>query len=155
MSFPGRHNRQRRLAGLRNNDLRIRQAADTVCGYIGGDANLPTTCQPGSHFVLAAQHNVIGCCSNGGDPCTASERIPTNPYHVHGVEVAVLATAADGEEETAALTTKPTTRRSVSSTQRFWLSRVDRASYRPKAKETASMARPKWTAMSTAVARGA
>ncbi len=51
-------------------DLRIRQVGNTVCGYIGGDPNLPATCSPGSHCVLAAEQNVIGCCPDGAATCS-------------------------------------------------------------------------------------
>ncbi|KAI0160292.1 hypothetical protein GGR57DRAFT_499704 [Xylariaceae sp. FL1272] len=50
-------------------DLQRRQD-DTVCGFIGGDPDLPATCSAGSHCVLDAPNSVVGCCPNGG-VCTA------------------------------------------------------------------------------------
>ncbi|KAK4237346.1 hypothetical protein C8A03DRAFT_16113 [Achaetomium macrosporum] len=50
--------------------LRRRQE-NTVCGYIGGDSALPATCGAGSHCVLDAEHNVVGCCPDGAPSCTA------------------------------------------------------------------------------------
>ncbi|KAI1394026.1 uncharacterized protein F4822DRAFT_34071 [Hypoxylon trugodes] len=50
-------------------DLLPRQAQNTVCGYIGGDTNLPATCSAGSHCVLEKDHGVVGCCPDGG-PCS-------------------------------------------------------------------------------------
>ena len=49
--------------------LRPRQL-NTVCGYIGGDPDLPATCSAGSHCVVDTDHSAIGCCPDGG-PCTA------------------------------------------------------------------------------------
>ncbi|KAI1369286.1 hypothetical protein F5Y08DRAFT_149651 [Xylaria arbuscula] len=49
-------------------DLQRRQE-NTVCGYLGGDENLPATCSLGSHCVLDAVNSVVGCCPNGGT-CT-------------------------------------------------------------------------------------
>ncbi|KAK0715550.1 hypothetical protein B0H67DRAFT_242965 [Lasiosphaeris hirsuta] len=43
---------------------------NTVCGYIGGDSDLPATCSGGSHCVLDLEHNVVGCCPNGQATCT-------------------------------------------------------------------------------------
>ncbi|KAL8353605.1 hypothetical protein RB601_003451 [Gaeumannomyces tritici] len=51
-------------------ELLRRQDTNTVCGYIGGDPNLPATCSPGSHCVLDRQHNAIGCCPNGEATCS-------------------------------------------------------------------------------------
>ncbi|KLU81390.1 hypothetical protein MAPG_00480 [Magnaporthiopsis poae ATCC 64411] len=51
-------------------ELRRRQDANTICGYIGGDPNLPATCSAGSHCVLDRQHNVVGCCPNGQPTCS-------------------------------------------------------------------------------------
>ncbi|KAL2261531.1 hypothetical protein VTK26DRAFT_3971 [Humicola hyalothermophila] len=48
-----------------------RRQENTVCGYIGGDSALPATCRSGSHCVLDTEHNVVGCCPNGDDSCTA------------------------------------------------------------------------------------
>lgn len=42
---------------------------NTVCGYIGGNPDLPATCLAGSHCVVDAQNKAIGCCPDGGD-CT-------------------------------------------------------------------------------------
>ncbi|KAI1381834.1 hypothetical protein F4677DRAFT_5728 [Hypoxylon crocopeplum] len=47
-------------------DLLRRQGQNTVCGYIGGDPNLPATCLAGSHCVLEQDHGVVGCCPDGG-----------------------------------------------------------------------------------------
>ncbi|KAK5624554.1 hypothetical protein RRF57_000270 [Xylaria bambusicola] len=49
-------------------DLQRRQE-NTVCGYLGGDSNLPATCSAGSHCVLDQVNSVVGCCPNGG-ACT-------------------------------------------------------------------------------------
>ena len=48
-----------------------RRQANTICGYIGGDLALPATCGAGSHCVLDTEHNVVGCCPDGADVCTA------------------------------------------------------------------------------------
>lgn len=50
-------------------ELRKRQDFNTICGFIGGNALLPATCEPGSHCVLDREHGAVGCCPNGG-PCT-------------------------------------------------------------------------------------
>lgn len=50
-------------------DILGRRALNTVCGYIGGDPNLPATCSAGSHCVVDAGQGVIGCCPDGGS-CT-------------------------------------------------------------------------------------
>ncbi|OAA60799.1 hypothetical protein ISF_05838 [Cordyceps fumosorosea ARSEF 2679] len=42
---------------------------NTVCGYIGGNPNLPATCIEGTHCVVDVEHNAIGCCPDEGD-CT-------------------------------------------------------------------------------------
>ncbi|OTB06288.1 hypothetical protein M426DRAFT_114981 [Hypoxylon sp. CI-4A] len=47
-------------------DLLRRQDQNTVCGFIGGDPNLPATCSAGSHCVLEQGHGVVGCCPDGG-----------------------------------------------------------------------------------------
>ncbi|KAI2622208.1 hypothetical protein GGS26DRAFT_251369 [Hypomontagnella submonticulosa] len=47
-------------------DLLRRQGQNTICGYIGGDPNLPATCSVGSHCVLEKDHGVVGCCPDGG-----------------------------------------------------------------------------------------
>ncbi|KAI1757340.1 hypothetical protein F4782DRAFT_224458 [Xylaria castorea] len=49
-------------------DLKRRQE-NTICGYIGGNPDLPATCSLGSHCVLDAAVSVVGCCPNGG-ACT-------------------------------------------------------------------------------------
>lgn len=46
------------------------QPHNTICGYIGGDPDLPATCSSGSHCVVDVEHGAIGCCPNGG-ACTA------------------------------------------------------------------------------------
>lgn len=53
------------------NELLRRQDTNTICGYIGGDPNLPATCSAGSHCVLAADHGAVGCCPNGEETCTS------------------------------------------------------------------------------------
>lgn len=50
------------------NKLQIRQL-NTICGYIGGDPDLPATCSAGSHCAANAENSVIGCCPDDG-PCT-------------------------------------------------------------------------------------
>ncbi|KAI0021626.1 hypothetical protein F4780DRAFT_272738 [Xylariomycetidae sp. FL0641] len=47
-------------------DLFRRQDQNTVCGYLGGNADLPATCSAGSHCVADSANGVIGCCPNGG-----------------------------------------------------------------------------------------
>lgn len=49
-------------------ELRRRQL-NTICGYIGGNADLPATCSAGSHCVAEMNKGVIGCCPDSG-PCT-------------------------------------------------------------------------------------
>ncbi|KAB5572175.1 hypothetical protein GE09DRAFT_660062 [Coniochaeta sp. 2T2.1] len=51
-------------------DLLRRQDLNTICGYLGGDPNLPATCSAGSHCVLDTQHGAIGCCPNNEATCT-------------------------------------------------------------------------------------
>ena len=46
-----------------------RRDFNTVCGYIGGNPDLPATCLDGSHCVVDKEHNAIGCCPDEGD-CT-------------------------------------------------------------------------------------
>ncbi|KAK3352662.1 hypothetical protein B0T25DRAFT_500931 [Lasiosphaeria hispida] len=59
------------VAALSPLDLFRRQDdLNTVCGYIGGDSDLPATCSGGSHCVLDLEHNVVGCCPNGESKCT-------------------------------------------------------------------------------------
>ncbi|KAK1771518.1 hypothetical protein QBC33DRAFT_156072 [Phialemonium atrogriseum] len=50
--------------------LRRRQQPNTICGYIGGNPNLPATCSAGSHCVLDAGHGAVGCCPDDQEPCT-------------------------------------------------------------------------------------
>lgn len=52
------------------NDLFRRQQSNTVCGYVGGDPDLPATCSAGSHCAVDVEHGAIGCCPDGGS-CTA------------------------------------------------------------------------------------
>ncbi|KAI1656787.1 hypothetical protein F4813DRAFT_125574 [Daldinia decipiens] len=47
-------------------DLLRRQGQNTICGFIGGNPNLPATCLAGSHCVLEQDHGVVGCCPDGG-----------------------------------------------------------------------------------------
>lgn len=47
-----------------------RRAFNTVCGYIGGNADLPATCMAGSHCVVDAQNKAVGCCPDEGDCAT-------------------------------------------------------------------------------------
>ncbi|KAL1888108.1 hypothetical protein Sste5346_009795 [Sporothrix stenoceras] len=71
-------------------DLFPRQSDNTICGYIGGDPDLPATCSAGSHCVLDAEHGAVGCCPNGVYSCTAgvftgcvdggSDNTEVNPY---------------------------------------------------------------------------
>ncbi|CAK7564855.1 MAG: hypothetical protein SEPTF4163_002758 [Sporothrix epigloea] len=44
---------------------------NTICGYIGGNPELPATCSAGSHCVLDSEHSAVGCCPNGVDTCTS------------------------------------------------------------------------------------
>lgn len=71
------------------NDLIPRQL-NTICGYIGGDPDLPATCSAGSHCAVDVEHGAIGCCPDGG-ACTAgvytgcvdgnsSPQTEVNPY---------------------------------------------------------------------------
>ncbi|TWU72778.1 hypothetical protein ED733_003427 [Metarhizium rileyi] len=46
----------------------LRRRSDTICGYIGGDPDLPATCLAGSHCAVDVEHGVIGCCPDKG-PC--------------------------------------------------------------------------------------
>ncbi|KAM7198396.1 hypothetical protein V8F20_006157 [Naviculisporaceae sp. PSN 640] len=52
-------------------DLLRRQVPATVCGYIGGNPDLPATCSAGSHCVLDSAHGVIGCCPDGEEKCSS------------------------------------------------------------------------------------
>lgn len=53
------------------NELLRRQDTNTICGYIGGDPDLPATCSAGSHCVLDADHGAVGCCPNGEETCSS------------------------------------------------------------------------------------
>lgn len=44
----------------------LRRRSNTVCGYIGGDPNLPATCLAGSHCAADVEHGAIGCCPDDG-----------------------------------------------------------------------------------------
>ncbi|KAI1079117.1 hypothetical protein F5B20DRAFT_179565 [Whalleya microplaca] len=46
-------------------ELLRRQSDNTICGYIGGNSDIPATCSAGSHCVLDQDHGVVGCCPNG------------------------------------------------------------------------------------------
>lgn len=71
-------------------DLRRRQEGNTICGYLGGNSDLPATCHAGSHCVLDIEHDVVGCCPNGGSCSTgvftgcvdknSGPRTEVNPY---------------------------------------------------------------------------
>lgn len=77
-------------APLSPGDLRRRQEANTICGYLGGHSDLPATCKAGSHCVLDIEHDVVGCCPNGGSCSTgvftgcvdknSGPRTEVNPY---------------------------------------------------------------------------
>ncbi|KAG5916689.1 hypothetical protein E4U42_007553 [Claviceps africana] len=43
-----------------------RQQSNTVCGYIGGNPDLPATCLSGSHCAVDVEHGAIGCCPDEG-----------------------------------------------------------------------------------------
>ncbi|KAM7197299.1 hypothetical protein V8F33_005727 [Rhypophila sp. PSN 637] len=58
-------------APLNPYDLRRRQIPATVCGYVGGNPELPATCSAGSHCVLDSAHGVIGCCPDGEESCSS------------------------------------------------------------------------------------
>lgn len=49
--------------------VNARRQFNTICGYIGGNPDLPATCLPDSHCVVDAQNKAIGCCPDDGD-CT-------------------------------------------------------------------------------------
>ncbi|KAM0324921.1 hypothetical protein ACHAQA_007887 [Verticillium albo-atrum] len=57
-------------ASLLPHDLLRRQDENTICGYVGGDPDLPATCSPGSHCVIDQGVGAIGCCPNGDGACT-------------------------------------------------------------------------------------
>ncbi|KAG6017874.1 hypothetical protein E4U43_008428 [Claviceps pusilla] len=44
----------------------LRQQFNTVCGYIGGNPDLPATCIPGSHCAVDVEHGAVGCCPDEG-----------------------------------------------------------------------------------------
>ncbi|KAG5980982.1 hypothetical protein E4U55_003436 [Claviceps digitariae] len=44
----------------------LRQQSNTVCGYIGGNPDLPATCISGSHCAVDVEHGAIGCCPDEG-----------------------------------------------------------------------------------------
>ncbi|KAG6000013.1 hypothetical protein E4U21_006043 [Claviceps maximensis] len=46
--------------------LPLRQESNTVCGYIGGDPDLPATCLPGSHCAVDIEYGAVGCCPDEG-----------------------------------------------------------------------------------------
>lgn len=48
----------------------LQRQLNTICGYIGGDPDLPATCSAGSHCAVDVEHGAIGCCPDGGS-CTA------------------------------------------------------------------------------------
>ncbi|KAI9903868.1 hypothetical protein N3K66_000397 [Trichothecium roseum] len=56
-------------AAVELNDLFRRQQLNTVCGYIGGDPDLPATCSAGSHCAVDVENGAVGCCPDGGS-CT-------------------------------------------------------------------------------------
>lgn len=49
--------------------LRRQEQLNTICGYIGGNPQLPATCSAGSHCVVDVEHKAVGCCPDGV-PCT-------------------------------------------------------------------------------------
>ncbi|KAK1241085.1 hypothetical protein MKX08_001059 [Trichoderma sp. CBMAI-0020] len=50
-------------------DQLLQRDFNTICGWIGGDANLPATCLAGSHCAADTVNKAIGCCPDTG-PCT-------------------------------------------------------------------------------------
>ncbi|KAL7924564.1 hypothetical protein ACQKWADRAFT_286985 [Trichoderma austrokoningii] len=50
--------------------LLLERGLNTICGWIGGDPNLPATCLAGSHCAADTVNKAIGCCPDQG-PCTA------------------------------------------------------------------------------------
>lgn len=52
------------------NPFLLNRQLNTVCGYIGGDPDLPATCSAGSHCAVDVEHSAIGCCPDGG-ACTS------------------------------------------------------------------------------------
>ncbi|KAK0620186.1 hypothetical protein B0T14DRAFT_537716 [Immersiella caudata] len=51
--------------------FRRQDETNTICGYIGGNSDLPATCSAGSHCVVDKDLNVVGCCPNGEATCTS------------------------------------------------------------------------------------
>ena len=47
-------------------ELRKREF-NTVCGWIGGNADMAATCEGDSHCVADVEHKIIGCCPNQGE----------------------------------------------------------------------------------------
>ncbi|KAL6872818.1 hypothetical protein J3F83DRAFT_586648 [Trichoderma novae-zelandiae] len=47
----------------------LRRDFNTICGFIGGNADFPATCLAGSHCAVDVDNKAIGCCPDGG-PCT-------------------------------------------------------------------------------------
>ncbi|TFB00439.1 hypothetical protein CCMA1212_007692 [Trichoderma ghanense] len=47
----------------------LRRDFNTICGFIGGNADFPATCLPGSHCAVDVDNKAIGCCPDGA-PCT-------------------------------------------------------------------------------------
>ncbi|KAL7807643.1 hypothetical protein V8C26DRAFT_314818 [Trichoderma gracile] len=47
----------------------LRRDFNTICGFIGGHADFPATCLPGSHCAVDIDNKAIGCCPDGA-PCT-------------------------------------------------------------------------------------
>ncbi|KAL6886226.1 hypothetical protein HDV57DRAFT_381972 [Trichoderma longibrachiatum] len=56
------------LAAVPAADL-LRRDFNTICGFIGGHADFPATCLPGSHCAVDVDNKAIGCCPDGA-PCT-------------------------------------------------------------------------------------
>ena len=44
-----------------------RRQPNTICGYIGGNPELPATCVAGSHCAVDVELGAVGCCPNDGD----------------------------------------------------------------------------------------
>ncbi|KAK4448479.1 hypothetical protein QBC34DRAFT_407492 [Podospora aff. communis PSN243] len=51
--------------------FRRQDETNTICGYIGGNSDIPATCSAGSHCVVDKDLNVVGCCPNGEATCTS------------------------------------------------------------------------------------
>ncbi|EFX05716.1 hypothetical protein CMQ_3785 [Grosmannia clavigera kw1407] len=58
------------FAGTALNEL-LRRDLNTICGYIGGNPDLPATCSVGSHCVLDTEHSAVGCCPDNAASCTS------------------------------------------------------------------------------------